>query len=224
MILLPLMQQMYLMGKSEAPIVINADKGMTRRRSDYPKLTLYFRQNPKDVTDLDNDPIDGEISFRLMGESRRPPLERGRHYAERIKSKFVSPLFHWDKGKTMYSYCDWDKGYQLQLLCANEAEAQRIVEQTLDIQGHSPDWEFFNTVTNKQPASRYDDTPATVQVMGEAVKENRERVTGRVWFRSAFLSVPKINKTWILVDCTGRAVDVVLPIEPVGYPATAQPG
>ncbi len=123
-------------------------------RSFKPIVTLYFVQSKLNVKEGFR-PIDGRISFRLMNESSETLTKRKLEtLARQIKKLFASNNgYIWKKGKFLYTYADWEKGYQLQVLARTEAQAKEIVTQVLKIQSHTPEWKNFfsgkNNITVK---------------------------------------------------------------------------
>lgn len=168
-----------------------------------PKITLYFNNkgyNPNRKNEL----VEGEISFRLMNESSttitQTELEK---YATKIKSLFASPTkFVWSKGKLMASYTDWEKGYKLQLLVTNVSEAKRIIEQVLDIQGHTPEWQKLNKNENEDPNERYPTNPGTQTILGKSREKPKYRPVENVTFRYATCNIHGIGRGINLVDTT----------------------
>lgn len=175
------------------------------RRKFKPQIQLYFREDLNDV-DAGYSPLEGEISFRIMGEeydtlSRAEAL----NYANRIKTLFaIGPGFVWRKGKVMCTYTDWNRGYQLQLLCRDKAEGKRVVEQVLDIQQHTPDWKKFNVSENDEPSQAYPTIPPLEVIMGESVRMPRSRPIGDVRFRNAVLIIHGKPNPLALIDTEQR--------------------
>jgi hypothetical protein len=175
------------------------------KRKNHPKITLLFSENRIDQGRR-RYPITGEIGFRLMDENHQTINEsKAKKYANRIKDKFAGEQpFKWRKGKKMYCYADHDSGYQLQLLCPNQTEAKRIIEQTLDIQGHSPDWTNLTENKNAAITQRYPDTRQRDLIYGQSRELDRTRPSVTVEFRYAFMSVYGLKEPVNLVDVTGR--------------------
>lgn len=150
----------------------------------------------------------GAISFRLMDETTQSISESNAlTYANKIKQLFMSDGgFVWSKGKTMYSYTDWDKGYQFQLLCRSESEAKRIVQQALKIQGHIPDWINMNTIQNDQEALKYPVSPGTQTIMGKTVPIEHARPVVDVRFQYAVMSVAGLARPVALCDRSHKLV------------------
>ena len=175
----------------------------TVRRATHPKITLYFLEDLSDVAD-GYAPVDGQISVRLMDYDQGSITEAiARTYATRIKSAFAAGSgFVWKKGKAMYTYTDWEKGYQLQLLCRTEAEGRRVVEQVLDIQSDTPDWSYFNIKENAEPTQAYPTISDIDRAYGENRRQPRRRPIADVRFQTAFLHVLGVPEPIILVDRT----------------------
>jgi hypothetical protein len=174
-----------------------------RPRRYHPQITLHFSNkgyNPTQKHEL----VEGECSFRLMNETAttitKAELER---FAIKIKSLFATPTkFVWHKGKTLISYTDWDKGYQFQLLVTNEAEAKRIVEQVLDIQGHTPEWSKLGINNNSDPNTAYPNAPGNQVILGESVEKVKRRPIENVIFRYATINIHSKGRGINLVDTT----------------------
>ena len=174
------------------------------RRRHKPQVTLYFLEDSQDVADGYN-AVTGEISFRLMnvGEDNDISETEAKSIGNQIKSLFGGNGFIWKKGKEMITYSDWEKGYQFQLLCRNKEEGKRIIEQLLDIQGHSPDWENLNHSVNERPAERYPPIPPTKSILGRVQRMQRERPIADVRFQYATLTIHGMKTPKLLYDRSG---------------------
>lgn len=170
-----------------------------------PQITLYFLEDPQDV-DENFPPVTGEISFRLMAEDENSlTMAEANSYANRVRTAFGSGNgFVWRKGKTMASYTDWNRGYQLQLLVRDEAEAKRVIEQVLDVQQHTPDWKFLNIGKNEEPSQAFPTLPPNQVILGKSRRLPRKRPIADVRFQYASLDVWGIPTPIILVDRSGR--------------------
>lgn len=196
---------------------IEADTGnsnwreLNPRRAKKPKLTLEFREVPK-VGNTER-LKEGEISFRIMNRTSQSLTQQDlERWANIIKSRFATPPLIWNKGKRLYSYVHWELGYQLQILAPNETEARRLVEQTLDIQQHSPDWNNLNLVTAINPESKYPEIAEREVILGKTVKMPQRRPNVAVKFRRATLLVSGVPKPIVLLDLSGKAVDPVVEV------------
>lgn len=155
---------------------------------------------------------EGHIRFRLMDESTQTfSKSNATTLATKVKDIFGSnDGFIWNKGKTMYSYCDWAKGYQLQLLCKTETEAKRIVSSVLLLQNHTPDWINFNTIKNDEEATKYPENPGTHVVMGEVLELPHERPLVDVRFQHAYVSLDGVKEPINLYDRSRKRVGVLV--------------
>lgn len=128
--------------------------------------------------------------------------------ATKIKEVFgTGGGYVWNKGKTMYSYSDWELGYQFQLLCRSETEAKRVISSVLAIQVHTPNWKYFNTIKNDQEAIKYPENPGTHVVMGETLPLPQERPLVDVRFKYAYLRLDGVKKPINLYSLNNRRVD-----------------
>lgn len=177
--------------------------GYQEARKFRPQINLFFKEDVQDVEEGYR-PVTGEISFRLQESNdtlTQADLER---YATRIRANFAAAGgFVWKKGRTLASYTDWPRGYQLQLLVRTDSEAKRVIEQVLDIQGHSPNWEKLNISENDQPAARYPIVPPTDRILGRTRRLPRQRPIADVRFRSAHAHVWGMPNAITLIDLSG---------------------
>lgn len=129
----------------------------------------------------------GEITFRLMHESSetisRSDAER---LARRIKQVFGTPLFTWEKGWYKATYTDKIRGYQLQLLVRNKAEAERVIRHVLEVQEHPFDRDYFQYIEHERT---YPINPGTHRVYGRTVKKPVRRRRADVKFQFAQLFI-----------------------------------
>lgn len=196
-----------------SPVVINAEQFRgTIKLTDKPKVTLYFLQKPEDVRGGYTQ-THAEASFRLIDKPLDPQLwteDMYRSLAQRIQDKFATPIFSFRHGKEIVSYIDPLKGYHLQVWSIDKTEGHRVIEQVLDIQGHSIELEFESHKTNSNPSKKYPDNPERKVIRGKKVRERRKGVIATVWFRYAFLTFPNFNEIIWLVDTTASKVNPVL--------------
>jgi len=173
------------------------------RRVGKPKVNLYFLEDtdfnklaPPNNRQEGRRRLDGLIRFRLMDEKTNTfSKANATTLANKIKQVFgANGGFVWNKGKTMYTYTDWELGYQLQLLCRSETEAKRIVMSVLSLQGHSPIWKKFNTVKNDEEAITYPENPGTQIVMGESVNIPKVRPIVDVRFQYSYIKLDGVKE------------------------------
>ena len=177
---------------------------VSSRRKYKPKVRLYFLEDLADVADGYN-AVDGEIGFRIMeaGTDNDITQSQALALANKIKIEFgTGNGFVWRKGKYLYSYTDWDKGYQLQILCRDKPEGKQMVEKTLSIQGDSPIWKYGNFIEPEEPTTRYPTLPSFKPVLGKTQRLPRERPIADVRFQFATLSILGMKEPIILYSRT----------------------
>lgn len=182
-------------------------------RSFKPQIEIKFKQ-PKAEKVKDKQLLSGQISFRIMNKESTTITDTDvMTLAQKIKAKFATPPFIWKKGKLMVSYSDWVKGYQIQLLVNNKTEGKRIIEQILDIQGHTPDWENMNLVLNEAPEKSFDETPKDKTILGKAEKQPTKRREGNVVFQYAQLFLSGREQPITLCDISHRWRNPIVKVE-----------
>lgn len=168
-----------------------------------PQVMLYF-QEPQEDVEPGYAPITGEISFRIMNEETDTITQaKAEQLARKVRENFARPVFQWRRGKDLASYFDKSKGYQLKILCRDQAGGKRIIEQLLDIQGHTPDWKNLNFSQNLEPAEAFPTIPRTQRIIGESVKLPRKRPIAEITFRYAVMHLHGKAKPICLVDRSG---------------------
>lgn len=167
----------------------------------FPQITLLFREDAEDVDDAFR-PLRSEVSFRLIGQtyetfSRADAIAKG----QKIKQLFGGGGgYRWKRGRKKCLYLDKSKGYDFRLQSIDVAEAKRVIEQTLDINGHTPNWEHFSEVSKNKT---YRTTPEYKQVLGKRVAQPTSGRIGYVRFRWAELKMNELANPVVLCDLTG---------------------
>lgn len=163
-----------------------------------PQINLYFDQSSPEAKN-NNPRVTGEISYRLVNETSESITEAElKTRANKIKSLFVTPnLFVWRKGKIICKYTDTNNGYKLRLLVINEAEGRRIIEQVLDVENKSPDWE--NLAVSESNAV-FPDIPPTQTIYGKQRRTPRRRPVEDIKFRRATADIWGLPKPVALID------------------------
>lgn len=173
------------------------------RRTGKPKVNLFFLEdtdfNKKAAHNNKGEGLrrqEGLIRFRLMDESTRTfSKSNATTLANKIKQIFgANGGYVWRKGKTMYSYSDWNLGYQFQLLCKSETEAKRIVSSVLSLQNHTPNFKQFNKIENDQEALTYPENPGTQIIMGETVNIPIARPLVDVRFQYSYVKLDGVKE------------------------------
>jgi hypothetical protein len=184
-----------VMSEKDIGVVYNFEPEKILSRKHKPQIVLYFQETKQSFADRRKNNKktsrgEGRISFRLMDKTTESiNMDFITQLANRVKGKFGKPPLQWHKGKLLYSYTDWEKGYQLQLLANSENEALRIVEQVLDLQSHSVDREKMQQVRNLAPEKAYDNTPKKKNILGKQVEPpvRRKEVTVQFLYAQLFI-------------------------------------
>lgn len=173
-----------------------------------PQVMLYFKEDRQDV-EPGFEAVEGRISFRIQDESTESiTMAKLTQIAQRIKSNFApAGGYIWRKGREMFSYSDWDKGYQLQILARSDPEARALVDKVLNCQSHTPDMSKFNRSTNAAEASAYPTIPPTRSILGNSERLPRRRAVADVRFQYAIAHIHGRKKRVCLVDLSGRFND-----------------
>ena len=176
-----------------------------------PKIFLNFCQNYREVG-ADDSAVEGQISFRLVGETSESLSQANVNtYAQKIKTLFGnSGGFQWRKGKNMFTYAEPKKGYYFQLLVRDSAEGKKIVEQVLDIQNHTPDFQYANYKENLEPTQAFPASPPNKMLIGKSRRQYRRRPLVTVRFRNAQLHVQGLPHPIVLYDKSGFYKSVIL--------------
>ena len=168
-----------------------------------PQVVLHFREPALEAKAAKRYPLRSQVGFRLLDKNLT--LAEANTLARRIKDLFATPKFHYKKGHVKVSYRDKDKGYELILTVFSEAEARRIIEQTLDINGHIPDWELMSNTESGQNFT----TKRTKLILGKTVELPKRRQIGNVYFHHAELKMHGLVRDVILCDTSGRFPDAL---------------
>lgn len=171
----------------------------------HPQVHLYFEEKSTEA-ERGYSILRSQISFRLMGETTDTLTKaEATTLANKIKTLFhAGAPFFWKRGKELVSYIDQAKGYYFQILVFSQTEAKKIIEQVLDVRGHSPDWKLLNIKQNAEPVVTYPTIPVTKTIMGKAVKQPRKRPVGTVRFTSAVLVLHGKPSPIVLYDVASR--------------------
>lgn len=185
----------------------------------HPQIRLHFLQDTDFSQTANNPPgyqgkkrIPGRLTFRLMNETSET-ISKGEltRIGTMVKNSFGSGGgYTWKKGKELYCYADWDKGYQLQMLVSTAAQARELTTKILAIQNHTPQWIFLTKCENQAEIERYPETPQTKIILGETMTlaEVRQRVEVRFTYVDA--KVHKLIKPVVLYDRNSRKVGALV--------------
>lgn len=183
-----------------------------------PQVRLHFLED----TDFDkrsNAPgyhgrrrVPGRLSYRLMNETSET-ISKGEltNLGRKIKDIFgANDGYTWQKGKELYTYAEWDKGYQMQILARSMAQAQDLVSKMLSLQGHTPLWRFLTKTENAEQLTRYPETPVTKVILGETVTLPHLRPNTEVRFTYADVRVHKLTQPVVIYDRTNKKVGALV--------------
>jgi hypothetical protein len=177
----------------------------------HPQIHLYFEEKYTEA-DPGYKPLRSQVSLRLMNETT-DTLTKAEItvIATKIKTLFSTSVpFHWKRGKELFSYIDQSKGYYFQLLCFSTTEAKKVIEQVLDIRGHTPNWKLLNSKTNAEPVGAYPTIPVSKTILGKSYKQPRRRPVGNVYFTHAVLHIHGKPNPVVLVDSDKRYPESVV--------------
>jgi len=192
--------------KDMGTFFITPEQEVIERVARRPQILMLFEQPAKELTENFPRPVVGRISCRIMTKETATITKQDLElYAGRIKTLFGGETpFIWERGKECYSYTDPIKGYRLQIHALNETAAKKVVEQVLDIQSHSPDWEFMSKNAAVQGGEdKYDDTPTNQTILGERYKKKRRRPRVTMVFWKAEIFIDGIAGNTLLCDRNG---------------------
>ena len=198
------------------PSIISKSGGV--KRNDKVCLFFYFlEERPKPAKDQvivsKTRKASGTIGMRLM-EFKSPTRKNEILYtreqfvplAEKVRKQLATPPVIWQKGKKLYSYSDWERGLQFQVLSTDVASAQIVINACLDVRGYTFDSEYFNLVENKSEASRYPDSSDSINLLGKKTYFPKERPIVAVTFQWAKLYFPTIDESFLLYSRSKKAL------------------
>jgi hypothetical protein len=174
-------------------------------RKGIPQVILYFLEDDNDI-EPGYRAVDGRISYRLMDE-KITTLSKSKltTLGHRIKTEFGNGGgYLWKKGRKMFSYTDWENGYQLQLLCRSEADGRTLTGKILDLGNNTPDWALAKLSENLEEAEAYPIIPPKELIFGEQQRMPRARPTATVRFQYAAVECPGLPNRTIIFDRSGK--------------------
>lgn len=192
----------------------SVESEMHPSRRYHPHIRLHFKQDTNFVPGKQTNTYQGRrrktglLTFRMMDETSETISNAElSNIARKIKNIFgANNGYVWNKGKELYCYADWSKGYQLQILAKNKTQAADLVTNILSLQGHSPQWIYFTRTENSVELERYPETPVTKTILGEPVTLPVVRPLVDVRFTYADARIHKLIEPVILYDRTGKKV------------------
>lgn len=192
-------------------VVYGQLNGESAERRYRPDVVLQFRRKANKLKSKGEvvTALSMRISFRLMNKSIADFATDFylKQLAELIYVEFAETPFMIHKGTHVYTYADFQKGYQLKLDVNGEVEALRVIKSVLSIQEHPFHEAYFRK--GSTPVEPLPATGQTIEIRGQEVVLPINNKSGIVKFTHAYLdtgvNVPPIN----LVDLTGKKKNVV---------------
>ena len=168
-----------------------------------PQLHLYFVE-ANYLSDSDRRIADGQIGgIRLMDKtSQSLTLTELTSLGEKCRDLFNS--FLWNKGKSMVSYSDPEKGYNLQILCQTKEGGVETLSKVLAIRDHEVIGKYVNFKENSEPDQAYPDIFSEVEILDKKYKTERRRPEASVKLRAALLFIDGLQKPKVLYDSSGK--------------------
>ena len=156
--------------------------------------------------------LSGRLTFRLMNETSET-ISKGEltRIGTGIKNIFgANDGYVWNKGKELYTYADWSKGYQMQMLVRGSSQAKDLATKILSLQNHSPQWMYLTKSSNEAELERYPETPQTKVILGKTVTLNKVRPRVEVRFHYADADIHRLMEPVILYDRTSKKVGALV--------------
>ncbi|WP_009631021.1 hypothetical protein [Synechocystis sp. PCC 7509] len=184
-----------------------------------PQIRLHFLEDT-DFKQVGSNPStyqglrrsEGRLTFRIMNETSetisKSELTR---IATSIKNIFGSNGgYVWTKGKELYTYADWDKGYQLQVLARSSAQPRDLVTKILSLQNHTPEWIWLTKSGSESESERYPELIQTKTILGEQVKLPKVRPLVDVRFSYADARVHSLIHPIMLFALKGNKMGALV--------------
>lgn len=194
------------------------DKEMVAGRRYQPQIRIYFQQD-SDFRPGTNQPKgrgqrrkNGRQAFRLMNETSETISKAElTNIANKIKQIFgANNGYVWNKGKELYCYADWNKGYQLQILAKTKSQAADLVTKILSLQNHTPVWKYFTRTENSVELEAYPEIPEKKIMLGEEYTLPALRPLVDVRFTYAEAKIHRLVSPVILFDRRGKKVGALV--------------
>ncbi|MEC4806519.1 MAG: hypothetical protein SAJ12_07265 [Jaaginema sp. PMC 1079.18] len=167
----------------------------------YPQIALVFREEKADAqkNNRPRHPLRSVVTIRVMADIFSDTFIK--ELAQKVASKFAKPPFFFYRGEQFWSYADRSRGYFFQVYVQDEANAKKIIEQAMDIQVDSPDWDVLKY--HQQKYKNWNNKEYFT-LGTERIRKPRLRPKGKVVFTHAELKLPGLTEDVILVDRMGQ--------------------
>ena len=176
--------------QSLQPVVVGTPLIEYERDSKYsPQVILYFQEiyNYQKFSVQGLRPVMGRISFRLVNKTSATitPAD-AKHYANQIKTYFVTEKTVWHKGTYKATYLDLDNGFDLRLYCLNKSAGQNIAQQVCNVAGIPYNDANYQFIENHRT---YPSNTGTQTVYGTSMKNPVYRPVADLSLRYAHLAI-----------------------------------
>lgn len=167
-------------------------------------LKFYFKGQINKTTDSHR----VEKSFRLMKDNPRTMSQaRLEALARSIQSKFKN--FTFTTGIRSYTYNNPEQGFSRTWgYFKGEADAKKLFDQMLDVDGMSPNWKKLSCSYVPSPGDRFADKPDKVATANVLIRADRERPVALMKFAHAAIKFPHIRRELVIMDANGNLPNV----------------
>jgi hypothetical protein len=165
-----------------------------------PRIKLIF---------LSADGSESEASLRIMSHTDDPKIPLPQitkvdlqRYATKIKELFATPeLFIWEKGAEVLTYKNRWQGFDGQWwLCKNQSAGVALLTKLVGIAGLTLDTSKIRLSKATDEATAFPLNPPDVVVLGESIKQERQRPVIDTVFNRAEIHLSKLRKPIPLVE------------------------
>ncbi len=168
-----------------------------------PQLHLYFVE-VNYLSDSGRRIADGQITgIRLMDKtSETLTLIELTALGEKIRDLFKD--FLWEKGKSLLTYSESAKGYNLQILCKTKEDGTEVLNKVLSVRDDEPVAKYINFKENLEPTEAYPQNSTEIDILGAKYKTEIRRAEATVKLRVALLHIEGLQKPKVLYDSSGK--------------------
>lgn len=161
-----------------------------------PQIQLWFYEKYSSAKSHNRQQVRTFLSFRA---NENLSLAEARGYALRIKQEFATPIYHYDKGRLIFTYFDKKKQYLFNILAPVKSEAKDLLSRLFNVMQDAPDWSKLRTNSSDEDF----DKTEIITLLGEQVRIGPHRPEAHVYFRHAIAKIPPLTTDFPLVDTTG---------------------
>lgn len=161
-----------------------------------PQIQLWFQEKYSHAKAKNRRQKWGRVSVRL--DEKWTSDTSSHAMALKIKNKFATPIYSFEKGKDTYTYRDRIEGHRFLLFVPSESEAKRVIESALDLINQTPNWKLLRKGSYVEEPTR-----ETQRILGETVTVSSPPVECTLYFKYAIAKIWPLTKDIPLVDTTG---------------------